>query len=80
MKATVSVFAPESSILGCSSSRYNLGDEDRGVISNVGVIGPSSDTEAEAWVTLRIYTGTQSVLKVKKALIQVLKDYCAPWY
>lgn len=59
MKATVSVFAPESSILGCSSSRYNLGDEDRGVISNVGVISPSSDTEAEAWVTLRIYTDTQ---------------------
>lgn len=72
MKATVSVFAPESSILGCSSSRYNLGDEDRGVISNVGVVGPSSDTEAEAWVTLRIDTDTQSVLKIK--------DYCAPWY
>lgn len=78
MKATVCVFAPESSILGCSSSRYNLGDEDRGVISNVGVIGPSSDTEAEAWVTLRIDTDTQSVLKVKKALFLVLKDYCVP--
>lgn len=49
---------PESSILGCGPSRYNLGDEDWGVVSDVRVISPTCDTESQTWVTLHKHTDT----------------------
>lgn len=48
MNKCVGLCAPESSILSCSTSRYNLGDEDGGIFSDVGVISPSCDTEPQA--------------------------------
>lgn len=38
---------PESSVLGCGPSRYNLGDEDRGVVSDVRVVSSTCDTESQ---------------------------------
>lgn len=43
---------PESSVLSCSSPRYNFGDEDGGVFSDVWVINPSCDAEAQARIAL----------------------------
>lgn len=40
--------SPQSSILSRSSSRYDFGDEDAGVIAHVGVVGSSCYAEAEA--------------------------------
>lgn len=53
---------PESSILGCSPTRNNLGDEDWGVISNVRVVGPSRDAESKTWVSLHT-TETQAAVE-----------------
>lgn len=47
------VASPQSSVLSRSSSRYDFGDEDAGVVAYVGVVGSSCYAEAEAWVTLQ---------------------------
>lgn len=44
--------SPQASILCCSSSRDDLGDEDAGVITDVWVICPSSYAKAQPRVTL----------------------------
>lgn len=62
---------PESPVLGCSPSRYNLCDEYRRVISNVWVISPTSNTESQTRVTLQ--THTISVLMGKISLL-ILRD------
>ena len=45
---TVVSGVPQPSVLGRSSSRDDLGDEDAGVITNMRVICPPSYTEAQA--------------------------------
>lgn len=42
------VASPQSSILSCSSSRYDFGDEDAGVVAHVRVVGSTCYAEAEA--------------------------------
>ncbi len=41
------------SILSCSSSRYDFGDEDTGVVAHMWVVCSSCYAEAKAWVTLQ---------------------------
>lgn len=41
------VHLPESPVLGCSPSRYNLCDEDRRVVPDVRIISATCDTEPQ---------------------------------
>lgn len=45
--------SPQSPVLCRSSSGYDFGDEDAGVVAHVGVVGSSCYAEAEARVALR---------------------------
>lgn len=47
------VASPQPSVLSCSSSGYDFGDEDAGVIAHVGVVGSSCYAEAQARITLQ---------------------------
>lgn len=49
---TTEPLVPEASILGSGSSRDDLGDEDGRIVSDVRIIGSSSDTEAQSRVPL----------------------------
>lgn len=42
------VASPQPSVLSRSSSGYDFGDEDAGVIAHVGVVGSSCYAEAQA--------------------------------
>lgn len=48
----ISLFLPESSILCCSSSWYNLSNEYPRIIPNVWVICSTSNTEPQARISL----------------------------
>lgn len=44
---------PEPPVLCCCAAGDDLGDEDAGVVPNVGVVGASGDAEAQAGVALK---------------------------
>lgn len=44
---------PQTSILSRSSSRYDFGDEDAGVVTHMWVVCSPCYAEAQAWVTLQ---------------------------
>lgn len=46
--------SPEPSVLGGSSSRYDFGDEDTGIFTDVGVVCAARDAEAQPRVSLDI--------------------------
>lgn len=59
------VASPQSPVLCRSSSGYDFGDEDAGVVAHVGVVGSSCYAEAEARVALR--EQNRSVVRVAAA-------------
>lgn len=42
------VVLPQPSVLGCSSSRYDFGDEDAGVVAHMGVVRSPCYAKAQA--------------------------------
>lgn len=73
--ACVNQCLPESPVLGCSPSRYNFCDEDRGIIPDVRIISATCDTEPQTWVTLnRILIGSTTMLLLRYYNIQTVKE------
>lgn len=67
------VVSPEPSVLGSGSSRYDLGDEDAGVFTDVGVVGAARDAEAQSRVPLDTTTITRTTTNKKKITIRTFK-------